>query len=208
VSSKRLECLPVQCSMEVCIFMKKMNNKVFIVLAFALVSGCSTVKPDHPSHPADHTLNPIDCTSKAKKEECSAVANLDKKPQKKTAKSDQSEQIDRRAKTTKSAESKKINDDKVKAKSEAPPPAPDKEVVSKPDLVSQKKAEADYREKVFSESMVCVRNNIGKDDVRVKVRAMAYDLAMLCRKQGVEVNAIANATIPLIEQSRAPKKTK
>ena len=195
--------------MEVLISMKSnVNHSVFLIFVLVALNGCSTVKSDSASHPVDHTLNPIDCTSKAKKEECSAVANLDKKPQKKTAKFDQSEQIDRRAKTTKSAEIKKINDDKAKAKSEVLPPASDKEVVSKPDLVTQKKAEADQREKAFSESMGCVRNNIGKDDVRVKVRAMAYDLAVLCRKQGVEVNAIANATIPLIEQSRAPKKTK
>lgn len=188
--------------------MKNMNNNVFLILVLTFLSGCSTVKPDTTPHPVDHTLSPIDCTLKAKKEECSAVANLDKKPQKKTVKSDQSEQIDRRIKTTKSAESKKINDEKAKAKSEAPPPAPDKEIVSKPDLVVQKKAETDQRGKAFSESMGCVRNNLGKDDVRVKVRAMAYDLAVLCRQQGVEVNAIANATIPLIEQSRAPKKIK
>ena len=186
-----------------------MNRNLFLVFMFALLSGCSTVGSDHTAHPAaDHALHPVDCTTNAKREECLAVANLDKKTPKKTAKSDQSEQADRRVKSTKVIENKKISDDKAKAKSDVPPVAQDKEAVSKPDLVAQKKAEADQRGKAFSESMGCVRNNIGKDDVRVKVRAMAYDLAMLCRKQGVSVDSIANATIPLIEQSRAPKKTK
>ncbi|MDE2421873.1 MAG: hypothetical protein KGO49_11930 [Gammaproteobacteria bacterium] len=189
--------------------MKNMNNNVFLVLVFALLSGCSTVKSDHTSQPVDQTLHPVDCTKNAKREECLAVANMDKKTQKKTAKSDQSESIDRRAKSTKAAESKKLSDDKAKAKSEVPPVAPVNAVESKPDLATQKKMDKDKRDKAFAESMDCVKNNIGaKDDIRSPVRAVAYDLAVLCRKTGVSVDSVANATIPLVSQTRVLKKTK
>jgi hypothetical protein len=57
--------------------------------------------------------------------------------------------------------------------------------------------------------MDCVRNNLGKkDDIRIPVRAVAYELATYCRKSGVPVDSIANATVPLVSQSRAPRKAK
>ncbi len=193
------------------ILMKNMNNNLFLflVLVFALLSGCSTVRSDSHSQPVDQTLHPVDCTKNAKREECLAVANMDKKAQKKTVKSDQSEQADRRAKSMKVVENKKINDDKAKAKSDVPPVAPVSAVESKPDLATQKKIEKDKRDKAFTESMDCVRNNIGaKDDIRSPVRAVAYDLAVLCRKTGVSVDSVANAAIPLVSQTRVLKKTK
>ncbi len=186
-----------------------MNNNVFLVFVLVLLSGCSTVGSDHTPLPIDRTLQPIDCTAGAKREECLTVANLDKKTQKKTVKPVQSEQMERRTRLAKIAENKKINDEKAKAKSEAPALAQVDTVVSKPDLRTQKQIDSDNREKAFAASMDCVKDNImKKDDVRTPVRAVAYELALMCRKSGVEVNAIANATVPLVSQSRAPKKTK
>jgi len=186
-----------------------MNKNIFLVLVFILLSGCSTVKSDHTSQLADQTLHPVDCTKNAKREECLAVANMDKKAQKKTVKSDQSEQADRRVKSTKAVENKKISDDKAKAKSDVTSAALVSAVESKPDLATQKKIDKDKRDKAFAESMDCVKNNIGaKDDIRSSVRAVAYDLAVLCRKTGVSVDSVANAAIPLVSQTRVLKKTK
>ena len=185
-----------------------MNNNTFLVLVLVLLSGCSTVGPDHTPLPVDHTLQPIDCTVNLKREECLAVANLDKKTQKKTVKPAQSEQMERRARLAKIAENKRINEEKVKVKSEASSLVQDDTVVSKPDLKTQKKIDSDNREKAFAASMDCVKNNMGKDDVRKPVRAVAYELALLCRQSGAQVNAIANATVPLVSQSRAPRKAK
>lgn len=186
-----------------------MNNNLFLVLTLVLLSGCSTVKSDHTLRSIDRTLQPVDCTSGAKREECSTVANVDKKMQKKTVKSAQSEQVERRARLAKIAENKKINDEKAKAKSEASPLAQDDTIVSKPDLKAQKQIDIDKQKKAFSASMDCVKNNIRTiDDVRKSVRAAAYELAVLCRQKGVSVDSIANASIPLVSQSRAPKKTK
>ena len=184
-----------------------MNKNMFLVVVLALLSGCNSVKSGHISAPrSEHTLKPIDCTSNAKREECLAVANVDKKLQKKTVKP---AQLDQRARLAKIAENKKINDEKTKAKSDVLPLAQDDAVVSKPDLKTQKQIEIDKQKKAFAASMDCVKNNIGKkDDIRSPVRAVAYELAVLCRQKGVSVNSIANATIPLIAQSRAPKKTK
>ncbi|MBC7750836.1 MAG: hypothetical protein H7Z73_03825 [Candidatus Saccharibacteria bacterium] len=184
-----------------------MNNNIFLVLVLVLLSGCSTVGSNHPVKSTNSILHPIDCISGAKREECLAVANFDKKNQKKTVKSAQTDQMDRRARLAKIAESKKINDEKAKVKREAAPLAQDNAEVSKPDLVAQKKIDNDDREKAFSASMGCVRNNLGKiDDVRKPVRAVAFELAVLCRQKGVSVHSVANATIPLVSQSRAPKK--
>ena len=187
-----------------------MNKNMFLVLVLALLSGCSSVKSGHTSAPrSEHALKPIDCTSNAKREECLAVANVDKKLQKKTVKPAQSEQMERRARLAKIAENKKINDEKAKAKSVVSPLEQDDTVVSKPDLKTQKQIDIDTREKAFAASMDCVKNNIGKkDDIRSPVRAVAYELAVLCRQKGVAVNSIANATVPLIAQSRASRKTK
>ena len=190
-----------------------MNHNLFLVFMLVLLSGCSTVGSNRTPHPVDRTLHPIDCTSSVKKEECLAVANLDKKMQKKTVKPVQSEQTERRARLAKIAENKKINDEKAKVKSEVKsetaPLAPETAVVSKPDVKTQKQMDSENREKAFATSMECVRNNIGKiDDVRKPVRAVAYELAVLCRQKGVQVDSIANATVPLVSQSRAPRKTK
>lgn len=184
-----------------------MNNNLFMVLVLVLLSGCSTVGSNHPVKATDRILHPIDCTSGAKREECLAVANFDKKAQKKVVKPVQTEQIDRRARLAKIAESKKINDEKAKLKSEAAPLAQDNAEVGKPDLLGQKKIDVDDRQKDFAASMDCVRNNLGKvDDVRKPIRAVAFELAVLCRQKAVSVNSVANATIPLVSQSRAPKK--
>lgn len=190
-----------------------MNHNLFLVFMLVLFSGCSTVGSNRTPHPVDRTLHPIDCTSSVKKEECLAVANLDKKMQKKTVKPAQSDQMERRARLAKIAETKKINDEKAKVKtevkSEIPPVAPEAIVVSKPDLVAQKKIDSDTREKAFAASMDCVKNKMGKvDDIRKPVRAVAFELAVLCRQKGVQVDSIANATVPLVSQSRAPRKTK
>lgn len=191
-----------------------MNNKMFLVLALVLLSGCNTVRTDRTPARIDRTLQPIDCTAKVKSEECLAVANLDKKNQKKAVKPTQSEQ---RARLAKIAENKKLNDEKAKAKvevksevkSEALPLAQDEIVVSKPDLKTQKQIDSDNREKAFAASMDCVKRNLRKkDDIRTPVRAVAYELATMCRQKGAPVDSIANATVPLVSQSRAPKKTK
>lgn len=138
-----------------------------------------------------------------------AVANLDKKTQKKTVKLAQSEQMERRARLAKIAENKRINDEKAKVKSEASALTQGDTVVNKPDLTSQKKIDIDKPENVFATSMGCVKNNIGKkDNGHSNVRAVAYELAMLCREKGVQVNSIANASIPLVLQNRAHKNTK
>ncbi len=188
-----------------------MNRNIFFILVLVLLSGCSTVKSDRTPLPADQTLQPIDCTSGSKRAQCLPVASVDKKVQKKTAKSTQSEQMERRARLAKIAENKRINDEKAKvkseAKSEALPLVQDDTVVSKPDLKAQKQIDSDNREKAFATSMDCVRNKMGKiDDVRKPVRAVAYELALLCRKSGVQMDSVANATVPLISQSRAPRK--
>jgi len=186
-----------------------MNNNMFLVFMLALLSGCSTVRSDRTVQPLDRTLQPVDCTSGAKREECLAVANFDKKNQKKIVKSAQTDQMERRARLAKIAESKKINDEKAKAKTEVSSLAQDDTVVSKPDSKTQKQIDIDTREKAFAASMDCVKNNIGKkDDIRSPVRAVAYELAVLCRQKGVPVNSIANATVPLIVQSRTPRKIK
>lgn len=184
-----------------------MNNNLFLVLVLVLLSGCNTVKSDRTIKPVDRTLSPVDCTTNAKREECLAVANVDKKLQKKTAKTVQSEQMERRARLAKIAENKKINDEKAKAKIEVLPVPPDAAVASKPDAKTQKKIDSDNREKAFAASMDCVKNKMGKvDDVRKPVRAVAYELALMCRKSGVAVDSVANATVPLVSHSRAPKK--
>mgnify|MGYP001613502094 CR=1 FL=1 len=187
-----------------------MNHKMFLVLALVLLSGCNTVRTDRTPARIDRTLQPIDCTAKVKSEECLAVANLDKKNQKKAVKPTQSEQ---RARLAKIAENKKLNDEKAKAKvevkSETLPLAQDEIVVSKPDLKTQKQIDSDNREKAFAASMDCVKKNLRKkDDIRTPVRAVAYELATMCRQKGAPVDSIANATVPLVSQSRAPKKTK
>ena len=180
-----------------------MNSNMFLLLVLALLSGCSTIG-------SDRNLHLVDCTSGAKRDDCLAVANLDKKTQKKTVIPEK--QIDRRArlaKPPKIVENKKLNNEKAKAKTETLPLAQDNAVVSKPDLKTQKQIDSDNLEKAFSASMDCVKNNIRKkDDVRSNVRAVAYELALLCRKKGVPVDSIANASIPLVSQSRAPKNTK
>lgn len=188
-----------------------MNNNLFLVLVLVLLSGCNTVKSDRTVKPVDRTLSPVDCTTNAKREECLAVANVDKKLQKKTVKTVQSEQMERRARLAKIAENKKINDERAKAKievkNEVLPVAPDTAVASKPDAKTQKKIDSDNREKAFAASMDCVKNKMGKvDDVRKPVRAVAYELALMCRKSGVAVDSVANATVPLVSHSRAPKK--
>jgi hypothetical protein len=186
-----------------------MNNNMFLVLVLVLLSGCSTVGSDHTPLPVDHTLQPIDCTMNLKREECLAVANLDKKMQKKAVKPAQSEQMERRARLAKIAENKRINDEKAKVKSEASSLAQDDTVVSKPDLTPQKKIDIDKPENAFAASMGCVKNNVSKkDDGHSNVRAVAYELAVLCREKGVQVNSIANASIPLVLQNRAHKNTK
>ena len=81
---------------------------MFLVLVLVLLSGCSTVGSDHTPLPVDHTLQPIDCTMNLKREECLAVANLDKKMQKKAVKPAQSEQMERRARLAKIAENKRM----------------------------------------------------------------------------------------------------
>jgi hypothetical protein len=194
--------------MEIFISMKaNMNRNMFFILVLALLSGCSTVKPNLTPPTVQSPLQPIDCTSSVKKEECLAVANLDKKAQKKTVKPAQLEQAERRARLAKIAENKKINDEKAKAKIDVLPVAQEDTVLSKPDLKAQKQIDSDKREKAFSASMDCVKNNMGKiDDVRKPVRAVAFELAVLCRQKGVQVDSIANATVPLVSKSRAPKK--
>lgn len=191
-----------------------MNYKVFFVVVLVLLSGCNTIKTDRTPARVDRTLQPIDCTVNVKREECLAVANLDKKSQKKPVKSSPSEQ---RARLTKVAENKKLNDEKAKAKvdvksevkSETLPLAQDAVVVSKPDLKTQKQIDSNNREKAFASSMECVRNNLRKkDDIRTPIRAMAYEIAVFCRKSGAQVDSIANATVPLITNSRAPKSKK
>jgi hypothetical protein len=185
-----------------------MKNNLFLVLVFAFLSGCSTVEPQRiqPVQPIDHTLQPVDCTLRANREQCTAVANLDKKTQKKIVKPAQQEQTDRRVQPTK-VDNKKINDDKTKVKSEAPPLAPDNTVASKPDVIAQKETDGNKKETPFSVSMACVMNNMSKkDDGRSNVRAVAYELAVLCRQGGVQVNSIANASIPLVLKNRASKK--
>jgi len=182
-----------------------MKNNLFLVLVFALLSACSTVKPKpiQPIQPIDQTLQPIDCTLAANKEKCAAVASLEKKTPKKTVKSAQQEQTDRRSKV----ENKKIADDKTKVKSEAAPLTPENTVASKPDLIAQKQTDGAKKETPYSASMACVMNNMSKkDDGRSNVRAVAYELAVLCRQAGVQVNSIANASIPLVLKNRATKK--
>lgn len=180
------------------------KNNVFLVFMLALLSGCSTIGSDH-TQPADRTLHPIDCTKNTKREECLAVANLDKKAQKKAVKPTQSDQ---RTRTTKIVENKKVNDEKAKVSSETPPAPPQNETaVSKPDEIPQKNFDA--HASPFSVSMDCVRSNVKrKDDGRSNVRSVAYELAVMCTRKDVHVESIANASIPLVEQNRAPKKTK
>lgn len=188
-----------------------MNNNIYVILVFALLSGCSTIRSDHTSHPAvDQALHPVDCTTNAKREECLAVVNLDKKGKKKTAKSDASEQTDRRARLAKVTENKKISDDKSKAKSEvppAPPVAPVSTVESKPEPIVQNTFNA--RASPFSSSMDCVRSNLKKkDDGRTNVRSVAFELASMCTVKGAHVESVANASVALVSQNRAQKATK
>lgn len=186
------------------------KNHVFLMLVLVLLGGCSTLKSIHTVQPEDQDLHPIDCPLNNKKEECLAVANLDKKTQKRTAKSTQSEQAERRARLAKNAENRKINEEKAKARSEEKSATPTLPIVSaevsKQDEIAQKKDDADQHKDDVAESMDCVRNNVRqKDDGFSNVRYVAYELAVLCTKKGVHVRSIANAAIPLVTQNRAHK---
>jgi hypothetical protein len=176
-----------------------MNNNMFLVFTLVLLSSCSVVGAHHSAG----------CASSAKKDDCKSATSADKKIQKKNAVQTQVEQpkADREARPAKVVENKKMNESKFKAKSEGSLSVQDTKLVRKQDVIAQKKIEPEKREKDSSESMDCAKKNIkAKDDGVSNVRSVAYAIAVFCTKNGVHVESIANATIPLVLQNRAHRK--